>query len=74
MLSERSVVFGSSIVKQYFDLDVERAGDLCRGIGGSLRGRGWRLEDPRCGRRDGGLVWRMSELGRIGRAIAVSCV
>ena len=72
LLSERSVVFGSSTVKRCFDQAVERVGGLCRGIGGSLRERGWRLEDRRFGRRGGGLVWKMSGLGRIGRAVSVS--
>ena len=68
LLFGRSVVFGSNTVKRCFGRGVEKVEGLCRGIGGSLTGRGWRLEDQRCGRRDGGLVWRMYELGRIGRA------
>jgi hypothetical protein len=42
LLFERSAVFGSNIVERYFDRGVGRVEGLCRGIGGSLRGRGWR--------------------------------
>ena len=65
-------MFDSSTVVQCFGQGVGKVVGLCLGIGGSLRERGWHLEDRRFGRRDGGLVWRMSGLGRIGRAVSVS--